>query len=285
MTGCGTRLLVTGATGSLGGAVAARLAGDGHRVRGLVRFGPAPLVRRSSPIRPTDRRSSRPRRGWTSRSTARPPAATSTSVSGSTSRARRTSWRRWPSRDADCSSTSPPSPSTTAAAAGRRSTRTTPCGPRRATPTASPRPRPSASFLRRRAEISPWSSSARPPSCRWIRVRAGTGRHRASPRRRRAFLTSPELAYVHVDDVVDAIVLAAESRAARGEPTMSSGGLGDTREYLDAIHRAAGRPAPPMSRQGPSFRYPTDRIRRELGWAPRDRWRGFLDELARHGAP
>ncbi len=106
------------------------------------------------------------------------------------------------------------------------------------------------------------------------RARAGEG----------SFVTSPELAYVHIDNLLDAIGLAVRTPAAGGRSYNVVDGSGDTCEYLDAVHRAARLPAPPTSARGPGVCYPTDRIRRELGWAPRERWHDFLDELARHGA-
>ena len=286
MTGCGTRLLVTGATGSLGGAVAARLAGDGHRVRGLVRFGPAPAGE-TVVADLTDRQ-------------AVFEAAKGVDVAVHCAAA---------SGDLDeCQRVNVEGTANLVAALAFEG-----CGLLVHISTVAvydsssggttfdedhpmwTAPRDAYGFTKAEAErivlaaqsrdlavviLRPAAILSMDPRSSWgpaaiERARAGEG----------AFLTSPELAYVHVDDVVDAIVLAAESRAARGRTYNVVGGSGDTREYLDAIHRAAGRPAPPMSRQGPSFRYPTDRIRRELGWAPRDRWRGFLDELARHGAP
>jgi len=97
------------------------------------------------------------------------------------------------------------------------------------------------------------------------------------------FLTSTELPYVHIDDLVDAIALAVRSPAARGRSYNVVDGSGDTREYLAVVCGAIGRPVPAAPRAAPCPRFPVDRIRRELGWTPRDRWREFLRQLASHG--
>ncbi|HEY2730198.1 MAG TPA: NAD(P)-dependent oxidoreductase [Polyangia bacterium] len=94
-------------------------------------------------------------------------------------------------------------------------------------------------------------------------------------------LPFPELPYVHVDNLVDAIVLAAHAPVADGRAYNVVEGIADTREYLEVIYGAAGRAAPPIPDDAPRLRFAADRIRRELGWAPRDRWRELIDELRR----
>ena len=89
----------------------------------------------------------------------------------------------------------------------------------------------------------------------------------------------PELPYVHVDNLVEAIVLAARAPEARGRAYNVVEGVADTRAYLDAVYGAAGRAPPPIPPGAPRLRFAADRIRRELAWAPRDRWRDFLAEL------
>jgi nucleoside-diphosphate-sugar epimerase len=92
-------------------------------------------------------------------------------------------------------------------------------------------------------------------------------------------LPFPELPYVHVDNLVDAIVLAAGSPRAVGRTYNVVEGVADTREYLEAIHRAAGSSTPPIPADAPRLRFASERIRHELGWAPRDTWREFLSLL------
>jgi len=94
-------------------------------------------------------------------------------------------------------------------------------------------------------------------------------------------LPFPELPYVHVDNLVDAIVLAANAPVTGGRAYNVVEGVADTREYLEVIYGAPGRAAPPIPDGAPRLRFAADRVRRELGWAPRDRWREFVDELRR----
>ncbi len=94
-------------------------------------------------------------------------------------------------------------------------------------------------------------------------------------------LPFPELPYVHVDNLVDAIVLAANAPVTGGRAYNVVEGVADTREYLEVIYGAAGRAVPPIPPDAPRVRFAADRVRRELGWAPRDRWREFIDELRR----
>ena len=92
-------------------------------------------------------------------------------------------------------------------------------------------------------------------------------------------LPFPELPYVHADNLVDVIVLAAGAPNATGRAYNVVEGVGDTREYLAAVYGAAGRSAPPIPADAPRLRFAADRVRRELGWRPRDRWREFLSQL------
>jgi nucleoside-diphosphate-sugar epimerase len=89
-----------------------------------------------------------------------------------------------------------------------------------------------------------------------------------------------ELPHVHVANLVDAIVLAARSQAARGRAYNVIDGVAPTAEYLDVVYRAAGRDAPAAPADLPIVCYRADRIRRELRWAPRDRWHEFLRDLS-----
>ena len=92
-------------------------------------------------------------------------------------------------------------------------------------------------------------------------------------------LPFPELPYVHVDNLVDAIVLAARAPQARGRAYNVVEGVADTREYLAAIYGAAGKSPPSIPADAPRLRFASERIRRELEWHPPDRWREFVSLL------
>jgi nucleoside-diphosphate-sugar epimerase len=94
----------------------------------------------------------------------------------------------------------------------------------------------------------------------------------------------PELPYVHVDNLADAVLLAAARPPARGRAYNVVDGVGDTTEYLAAVYGAIGLPPPPIPPDAPRLRFAAERIRAELGYAPVDRWREFLVELAQLGA-
>jgi nucleoside-diphosphate-sugar epimerase len=96
-------------------------------------------------------------------------------------------------------------------------------------------------------------------------------------------LPFPELPYTHEDNVVAAIALAARTPAALGRAYNVVDAVADTREYLNAVYTAAGKPTPPIPPDAPRLRFAAERIRRELDWSPGDRWRDFLDLLRRHG--
>jgi nucleoside-diphosphate-sugar epimerase len=89
-----------------------------------------------------------------------------------------------------------------------------------------------------------------------------------------------EVPYVHVDNLAEAVVLAAASDAAVGRAYDVIDGYGPAGEYLRAIAAAVGRPAASLPPDAPTFRYAGDRIRAELGYAPADRWSEFLSQLA-----
>ena len=94
-----------------------------------------------------------------------------------------------------------------------------------------------------------------------------------------SILPYPEVPYVHVDNLAEAVVLAARVPAARGRAYNVVDGIGSGHEYLDAVYAAAGRPAPPIPPDAPVFRYEAQRIRDELGYAPIERWQAFLAEI------
>ncbi len=59
---------------------------------------------------------------------------------------------------------------------------------------------------------------------------------------------------------------------------------GDATRYMAAAHAAVGKPALPVAANGPRFIIDGSRIRRELGYAPVDRWDELLGALASHHA-
>ena len=114
------------------------------------------------------------------------------------------------------------------------------------------------------------------PRSRW-----GPGAVARARQADRCLLPFRQIPYVHVDNLVQAIALAAHAAAGMkdGRAFNVAEGAGDTAAYLAAVHGAAGRPVLPPPTDAPLLRYPADRIRRELPWAPLDRWSGFLREL------
>jgi nucleoside-diphosphate-sugar epimerase len=94
-----------------------------------------------------------------------------------------------------------------------------------------------------------------------------------------SILPFPELPHVHVDNLAEAVVLAARVPAARGRAYNVVDGVGAGRDYLDAVYAAAGRFAPAIPPDAPVFRFQARRIRDELGYAPVDRWPAFLAEI------
>jgi nucleoside-diphosphate-sugar epimerase len=88
-----------------------------------------------------------------------------------------------------------------------------------------------------------------------------------------------DLPFVHVDNLVEAIVLALCTRAAAGRVYDVIDGYGATAAYLDAIAAATGRPAPPLPLDAPSMRFRGERIRNELGYDPPARFDEFLQAL------
>jgi nucleoside-diphosphate-sugar epimerase len=94
--------------------------------------------------------------------------------------------------------------------------------------------------------------------------------------------------YVHVESLADAVTLALENEAALGRAYDVIDGDGDARPFLAAIYAALARPAPPLADDAPRVTVRGERLRRELGFAPPDpraRWQQFVDELASLGHP
>lgn len=90
--------------------------------------------------------------------------------------------------------------------------------------------------------------------------------------------------YVDVANLAMAVELAATSAAARGRAYNVIDGDGDAARYMAAAYGAIGRPAPPVAANAPRLIVDGTRIRRELGYAPVDRWEEFLGALASHHA-
>ena len=88
-----------------------------------------------------------------------------------------------------------------------------------------------------------------------------------------------EVPWVHVDNLADAILLAAKGPKT-GRIYNVIDGIGDSNEYLRAVAKAIGRPAPSLPPGAPRLRYSGARIRNELGYAPADRWSEFLSALS-----
>jgi nucleoside-diphosphate-sugar epimerase len=89
-----------------------------------------------------------------------------------------------------------------------------------------------------------------------------------------------DVPYVHVDNLVDSIVLAARGPQAIGKVYNVVDDHADAREYLAAVFAAVGTPPPELPATAPALRFSGEKIRRELAYAPKDRWREFLAELA-----
>jgi len=95
-----------------------------------------------------------------------------------------------------------------------------------------------------------------------------------------SILPFPELPQVHADNLAEAVVLAARApAAARGRAYNVIDSVGAGRDYLDAVYGAVGRAAPPIPADAPVYRYSAGRIRDELGYAPADLWPAFLAAL------
>lgn len=89
--------------------------------------------------------------------------------------------------------------------------------------------------------------------------------------------------HVHVDNLAQAVGLAATRREARGRAYNVVDGHGATEEYQRAVFSAVGRPVPELPSEGPDLRVVAERIRRELGYDPPDRWEEFLRQVRELG--
>jgi nucleoside-diphosphate-sugar epimerase len=85
--------------------------------------------------------------------------------------------------------------------------------------------------------------------------------------------------YVHVDNLAEAVLLAASRDEALGRAYDVIDGYGPASQYLGALDTVLGRrPSPPPA--GATVRYAGERIRHELGYAPVDLWPEFVRQLA-----
>lgn len=83
-----------------------------------------------------------------------------------------------------------------------------------------------------------------------------------------------DLPYVHADNLATAALLALRAPAAAGGIYNVVDGHGPAADYLAAVG------SPPLPPNAPSLRISGAKLRRELGYAPPDRWAEFLAQLA-----
>ena len=95
---------------------------------------------------------------------------------------------------------------------------------------------------------------------------------------------APFIAYVHVDNLVEAILLSLLNPTAHNQIYNIVDGEADVLEYLSVVYRGVGRPVPRLADPKPHWRFSSERVRRELGYAPPDRWHEFLVELGKAGS-
>ncbi|MBW3621644.1 MAG: NAD(P)-dependent oxidoreductase [Actinobacteria bacterium] len=96
-------------------------------------------------------------------------------------------------------------------------------------------------------------------------------------------------AWVHVDDLAEAAVVALVDDRADGRTYNVVGGVGTWRGYLDAVLAIVGDAPDPFADGEPrppwSGRYDASRITEELGWTPSRSFDDGLRETARHWTP
>ena len=88
-----------------------------------------------------------------------------------------------------------------------------------------------------------------------------------------------EFPYVHVDNLAEAVLLATCNDAALRRSYNVVDGHGPTNEYLQAVAKAIGQPPRLLAEGAPTVRYSGKRIRDELGYAPVDRFSEFVTQL------
>lgn len=103
----------------------------------------------------------------------------------------------------------------------------------------------------------------------------------ASPQ---ALVVSADFHYVHVDNLAQAVLLAAES-PMHGRAYDVMDGIGASLDYLRAVSQALGYEEPTLPSRLFEVSVRGQRIRDELGYAPVDRWREFLDQLSQATPP
>lgn len=102
-------------------------------------------------------------------------------------------------------------------------------------------------------------------------------------REARPIVRVAEVPYVHVDNLAEAVLLAATSEVAVGRAYDVIDGYGAAAEYLAAVDAALGRPPTELPAGAKTVRYAGERIRRELGYSPVDLWPEFIRLLAAVG--
>jgi nucleoside-diphosphate-sugar epimerase len=94
-----------------------------------------------------------------------------------------------------------------------------------------------------------------------------------------------EVPYVHAANLAEAVLLAVRNKAADGQAYNVIDGHGDAASYIGAVCAAIGAVAPDPRPDAPSVFFSGEKIRRELGYSPADRWQDFLGELRNGAAP
>jgi nucleoside-diphosphate-sugar epimerase len=92
-------------------------------------------------------------------------------------------------------------------------------------------------------------------------------------------LPTPELHHVHVDHVLDAIDLSLRAPAGLVGAYNVVDAAADVGDYLRVLYDALRRPVPPFAAKAPGLRFPVEKIRRDIGWTPRDRWAEFVEQM------
>lgn len=94
----------------------------------------------------------------------------------------------------------------------------------------------------------------------------------------------PEFPFVHADNLARAVLLALRSEAAVGKAYDAVDGHADTRDYLATMAAAIGRPQPQLNPNARGMHVAGERIRRDLGYSPPNRFEEFLAGLRTHAA-
>lgn len=90
-----------------------------------------------------------------------------------------------------------------------------------------------------------------------------------------------KMPYVHVENLAEAVLLAAARAPGEGEAYNVIDGTGPTEDYLKVVYSALGRDPPPLPSDLPTLSVNAEKVRRDLGYDPPLRWEEFLDEMAR----